>query len=63
MKFKMFMDSSVAAIEERINAWLEGVGPASIIKTDTVVTAVAEKTQDGTYPCVVVTVWYEPPSN
>jgi hypothetical protein len=34
-----------------------------VIKTDTVVTAVAEKAYDGTYPCIVATVWYEPPSN
>jgi hypothetical protein len=24
---------------------------------------VAEKSNDGTYPCIVVTVWYEPPQS
>lgn len=63
MKVKIFMDTSASVIEEQINAWLEGVGAASIIKTDTVVTAVGEKPQGGKYPCIVVTVWYEPPLN
>jgi hypothetical protein len=34
-----------------------------IVKTDTVVTNVAEKANDGTNPCIVVTIWYEPPQN
>jgi hypothetical protein len=63
MKVKVFMDASPSAIEEQINAWLDHLGTAVVIKTDTVVTAVAEKANDGTYPCIVVTVWYEPPSN
>ena len=61
MKVKMFMDAKSGAIEEQINAWLDFVGSATIIKTETVVTAVAEKPNDGTHPCIVVTVWYEPP--
>ena len=63
MKVKIFMDASPGRIEEQINAWLVDIGSAAIIKTETVVTAVAEKTNDGTYPCIVVTVWYEPPLN
>jgi hypothetical protein len=63
MKVKIFMDASASAIEEQINAWLGRLGTASIIKTETVVTAVAEKQKDGTYPCIVVTVWYEPPAS
>jgi hypothetical protein len=63
MKVKVFMDASASVIEAQINAWLDQIGAAVIIKTDTVVTAVAEKANDGTYPCIVVTVWYEPPSN
>ena len=59
MKVKIFMDTSASVIEEQINEWLEGAGAASIIRTDTVVTAVGEKP----YPCIVVTVWYEPPLN
>ncbi len=57
------MDASASVIEGQINAWLDQIGTAVIIKTDTVVTAVAEKANDRTYPCIVVTVWYEPPSN
>ena len=61
MKVKMFMDAKPNAIEEQINAWLDYLGTATVIKSETVVTAIAEKPNDGTYPCIVVTVWYEPP--
>jgi hypothetical protein len=63
MKVKIFMDASASAIEAQINAWLDDLGSASIIKMETVVTAVAEKANDGTHPCIVVTVWYEPPTS
>ena len=61
MKVKLFMDAKPSTIEEQINGWLDYVGSATIIKTDTVVTAIAQKPTDGTYPCIVVTIWYEPP--
>ena len=63
LKVKIFMDASASIIEEQINAWLEGLGSAAIIKTETAVTPVAEKPNDGTHPCIVVTVWYEPPAS
>jgi len=63
LKVKIFMDATAGVIEQQINAWLEGLGSATIIKMETVVTAIAEKPSDGTYPCIVVTVWYEPSSN
>jgi len=63
MKVKLFMDASASVIEDQINAWLDGTAVATIIKTETVVTTVAEKSSDGTFPCIVVTVWYEPPLN
>jgi hypothetical protein len=63
MKVKIFMDEKANVIEGQINAWLNDLGSAAIIKTETVVTAVAEKPEDGTYPCIVVTVWYEPPGS
>jgi hypothetical protein len=64
MKVKIFMDAKAAEIEQQINEWLDHLGSATIIKTETVVTAVAEKkSSDGTYPCIVVTVWYEPPQS
>jgi hypothetical protein len=63
MKVKIFMDASASAIEGQINAWLDPLGSASIIEMETVVTAIAEKQKDGTYPCIVVTVWYEPPAS
>jgi hypothetical protein len=56
MKVKILMDTSASAVEGQINAWLDGLGSATIIKMETVVAAVAEK------PCIVVTVWYEPPA-
>jgi hypothetical protein len=63
MKVKIFMDEEASMLEEQINTWLDDLGSATIIKTETVVTAVAEKPDDGTYPCIVVTVWYEPPTS
>jgi hypothetical protein len=63
MRVKLFMDQQTSALEERINAWLEQVGAASIIRTETTVTSVAAKANDGTYPSIVVTVWYELPEN
>ena len=63
MKVKIFMDAKASVIEGQINAWLDSLGSAQIIKSQTVVTAVAEKANAGTHPCIVVTVWYEPPSN
>jgi hypothetical protein len=63
LKVKMFIDAKPAELEIRINEWLDSLGSAAVIKTETVVTAVAEKPNDGTYPCIVVTVWYEPPES
>ena len=57
MKVKMSMDADSSIIEEQINAWLDYVGSATIIKTETVVTAIAEKPTDEIYPCIVVTIW------
>lgn len=62
MKVKVFMDASASAIEGQVNAWLDQLGSAAIIKTETVVASVADKS-NGTSPCIVITVWYEPPSN
>ena len=63
LKVKIFMDARASVIEEQINAWLGNLVSASIIKMETVVTAVAEKPNDAAHPCIVVTVWYEPTSN
>jgi hypothetical protein len=63
MKVKIFMDEKASVIEDQINAWLDYLGSATIVQMETVVTAVAERPNDGTYPCIVVTVWYEPPAS
>ncbi len=63
MKVKILMDEKASVIEDQINAWLDYLGSATIVQMETVVTAVAEKPNDGTYPCIVVTVWYEPPAS
>jgi hypothetical protein len=60
MKFKIFMDTKPHVIEELVDAWLNKLGTANIIKTETVVTTIAEKQDGGTYPCIVVSIWYEP---
>jgi hypothetical protein len=62
MQVKVFMDSDAKAIEARINEWLESL-VGTVIKTESHVTATAEKADDGTYPCIVTLIWYEPPSN
>lgn len=61
MKVKMFMDAKPSGVEEQINSWLDHLSAATIIKSETVVTALAAKPTDGTFPCIVVTIWYEPP--
>jgi hypothetical protein len=60
MKVKIFMDASASTIESQINTWLEQLGSPTIIKTETALANVAERPNDGTHPCIVVTVWYEP---
>jgi hypothetical protein len=62
LKVKIFMDASPSGVEEQTNAWIASASPITIIKTETVVTAVAGKPSEGTNPCIVVTIWYEPPA-
>ena len=57
IQVKIFMDTRPAALEEQINGWLAQLGKAVVIRSETVVTAIAEK------PTIIVTVWYEPHSN
>ena len=61
LKVKIFMETSASAIEEKINSWLAAQESITIIKTETVVTAAAEKSSGN--PWIVVTVWYEPPAS
>jgi len=63
MKVKIFMDEKASVIEDQINAWLDHLGSTTIVQMETVVTAAAVKPNDGTYPWIVVTVWYEPPAS
>ena len=62
MQVKVFMDSDAQAIEARINEWLDHLA-GMVIKTETRVTTIAQKADDGTHPCIVTLIWYEPPSN
>jgi len=61
LKVKIFMDAIPSRVEEQINTWIASASPITIINTETVVTAVAGKPNDGNLPCIVVTIWYEPP--
>jgi hypothetical protein len=63
MKVKVFVDSSATRIETQINELLDSLSPGDVIRTETAVTAIAEKPNDGTYPCIVVTVWYDKRTN
>jgi len=60
LRVKIFMDAKASVIEGQVNAWLDDLGSATIIKMETVVAAAAGKPNEGTYPCIVVTVWFEP---
>ena len=62
LKIKIFMDTSAGAIEEQINAWLASQTSASIIKTETVIGSVADKS-GAAHANLVVTIWYEPPAS
>jgi hypothetical protein len=61
MRIKLFTGSETNVLEQRINGWLDQIGTASVIRTETVVASVAAN--DGTYPCIVVTIWYEQQSS
>jgi hypothetical protein len=50
-----------ANVTDRIWSLEELVDPRHLTLLLRVVTAIAEKPTDGTYPCIVVTMWYEPP--
>jgi len=63
LKIKIFMDADPGRVEEQINAFIASASSITIIKTETVITAVAEKPNEGTRPCIVVTIWYEPPAS
>jgi hypothetical protein len=63
MKVKIFMDNRAETLERRINDWFDNeAGTAEIIKMETVMAPVPE-TDGDIYPCMVVTIWFEPPSN
>ncbi|WP_024519421.1 hypothetical protein [Bradyrhizobium sp. Tv2a-2] len=63
LKVKIFMDVSASVVEEQVNAWLAKLDGATILKTETVVTAVARTPADGASPFIVVTIWYELPAS
>jgi hypothetical protein len=50
MKVKMFTDQKASEVERQINAWLDNLGSAVIVTSQTVVTAITEKSEDGTCP-------------
>jgi hypothetical protein len=64
MKVKMFMGAKPSTIEEQINAWLDHLSSATIIKTDTVVTAIASCRQALAYisSSIVVSPLTSPPN-
>jgi hypothetical protein len=58
MQVKIFMDSQAGKIEEQVNHWFANeAGPVYVVKTETAIAAAADA---AAYPCIVVTVWYEP---
>ena len=57
IQVRIFMDAEPAALEAQINGWLAQLGKAVVIRSETVVTAIADR------PNIVVTIWYEPQSN
>jgi len=61
MQVKIFTDSKPAELENRINEWLAGLRTGAVIKMETVIATAAERSDDGTRPCIVVTIWHESP--
>lgn len=61
MRVKFFMSPQPSELEERINMWLDHLGSATVIRTETRATAVADRPDNGTRPVIVVTIWYELP--
>lgn len=50
MRVKFFMSSQPSELEKRINMWLDHLGSATVIRTETRTSAVAERPNDGTNP-------------
>ena len=63
MKIKIFMDSNANRVETQVNEFLGQLGKGQVIKTETLLAPVAEKPNDGTFPCIVVSIWYDDVSN
>ena len=62
MRVRIFAGGTPAAVAEQINDWFEKeAGSAHIAKTETVVGPAVDRY--GPYPCVVITIWYEPESD
>ena len=57
LKVKIFSDINASVVEEKVNAWLAKLEGATILKTETTVTA------SGTSPFIVVTIWHELPTS
>jgi hypothetical protein len=62
MKLKLFMDANPGNIEQRVNEWLSG-GKIEVLRTEMTMNSVAEKPNDGTYPCIVIAIWYVEKAN
>jgi alkanesulfonate monooxygenase SsuD/methylene tetrahydromethanopterin reductase-like flavin-dependent oxidoreductase (luciferase family) len=59
MRVRIFMGGTPATIAEQINDWFENeAGSAQIVKTETAVGPAVDRY--GPYPCIVITIWYEP---
>jgi hypothetical protein len=57
VKLKLFMSSNPPDIEQRVNEWLIG-DKIEVLRTEMTMNSVAEKPDDGTYPCIVIAIWY-----
>jgi hypothetical protein len=48
-RVEISVDAKPSTVEEQINAWLDNLSSATIIKSETVITAIAGKPTDGTF--------------
>ncbi|MGO4871004.1 MAG: hypothetical protein ACLPGW_10395 [Roseiarcus sp.] len=62
MRLKLFMDAKPTEIEEQVNEWLKNK-EIVVMRTEVTMSNVAEKPDDGTYPCIVAAIWYDEKSN
>ena len=60
IQVKLFTDRDAKEVEDVVNDWLrKNEHRVRVTATQTAFTNVAEKADDGTYPAILIAIWYE----